>query len=64
MGFLGVWIGSHIVKNMNEFMKFLRKVEQCNAFKGEKKFQFGIVENNTALPKEGARLANLGKNRD
>jgi hypothetical protein len=44
MGFLGVWIGSYIIKNMNVFLKFLKKVDKCNTFEGGKKIQFGVVE--------------------
>jgi hypothetical protein len=32
MGFLEVEVGSYIVKNMDEFQKFMRKVEQCSTF--------------------------------
>jgi hypothetical protein len=46
MGFLGVWAGSHVIKNMNEFLKFLKKVDQCSTFEGKIKIkiQFGVVE--------------------
>jgi hypothetical protein len=37
MGFWGVQVGSHGVKNMNELLKFYRKAEEYSTFKGEKK---------------------------
>jgi hypothetical protein len=36
MSFLGVCVGSQGFKNMNEFLKFLMKVEQCSIFEGKK----------------------------
>jgi hypothetical protein len=36
MGFLGVRVGSYIVKNIYEFLNFLSKVEQCTTFEGKK----------------------------
>jgi hypothetical protein len=43
MGFLGIWVGSNIVKNIYGFMKFLSKVEQCGTFEGEGGgIQFGV----------------------
>jgi hypothetical protein len=50
MGFLGVWVGSHVIKNMNEFLKFLKKVDQCSTFEGIFFFQFGVVEKNLCCP--------------
>jgi hypothetical protein len=51
MGFLGVWAGSHVIKNMNEFLKFLKKVDQCSTFKGKvNKIQFGVVEKKLCCP--------------
>jgi hypothetical protein len=45
MGFLGARVGSRVIKNMNEFLKFQSKVEQCSTFEGKKnKIQFGDVE--------------------
>jgi hypothetical protein len=38
MGFLGVWVGSYIVKNIYDFLKFLSEVEQCSAFEGKRIF--------------------------
>jgi hypothetical protein len=37
MSLLGVRIGSHIIKNLTEFPKFLRKVEQCGIFVEKRK---------------------------
>jgi hypothetical protein len=51
MGFWGVWVGSHCVKNVNEVMPFYRKVGQCNTLKGKKeKSQFGVVEKKLCCP--------------
>jgi hypothetical protein len=44
MGFLRVWAGSHIIKNINEFLNFLKKVDQCSTFEKKIKIQFGVVE--------------------
>jgi hypothetical protein len=52
MGFLRVQLGSHVIKNMNEFLKFLKKVDQCSTFQGFYFiifylfifFQFGAIE--------------------
>jgi hypothetical protein len=41
MGFLGVWVGSYIIKNIYDFLKFLSKVEQCTTFEG-KKIKFNL----------------------
>jgi hypothetical protein len=44
MGILRIRAGSQVIKNMNEFLKFLKKVDQCSTFEGEKiKIQFGVV---------------------
>jgi hypothetical protein len=51
MGFWGVRVGSHGVKNMNDLLKFYRNVEEYSTFKGEKKkTQFGIVEKKLCCP--------------
>jgi hypothetical protein len=33
--FWGFWIGSYIIKNIYDFMKFLSKVEECTTFEGK-----------------------------
>jgi hypothetical protein len=50
MGFLGIRAGSYVIKNMIEFLKFLRKVDQCSTFEGENKIQFGAVEKTLYCP--------------
>jgi hypothetical protein len=32
MGFLRFWVGSQSFKNMNEFLKFWKKVKECSTF--------------------------------
>jgi hypothetical protein len=51
MGFLGVHVGSYVVKNIYDFLKFLSKVEQCSTYeKGGEGNQFGVVEKSYAVP--------------
>ena len=34
--FGGFWIGSYVIKNIYDFLKFLSKVEECTTFEGKK----------------------------
>jgi hypothetical protein len=36
MGFLEFWVGSNVVKNIYDFLKNLRKVEECTTYEGKK----------------------------
>jgi hypothetical protein len=35
MGFLGFWVGSYVVRNTYDFLRFLCKVEECTTFEGK-----------------------------
>jgi hypothetical protein len=51
MGFLGVWVGSYVVKNIYDFLKFLNKVEQCTTFEGLKiKINLDVQKKGYAAP--------------
>jgi hypothetical protein len=49
MDFLRVRASSHVIENMNEFLNFLKKVDQCSTFE-EKINQFGVVEKKLCYP--------------
>jgi hypothetical protein len=36
MSFLEVQVGSYVAKKIDDFLKFLKKLEQCTTFEGKK----------------------------
>jgi hypothetical protein len=51
MGFLGVRAGSYIIKNMNEFLNILKKVDQCSTFEEGKENSIRSCEKKVLLPR-------------